>query len=656
MAMGAIGKGGLKGELEAELADLEARDLRRQRPRGPGGIDFCSNDYLGLARAPELARAGIDTLERAGAGARAARLLGGGGPEQGQVEARAAAWLGAEDALLFPSGYQANLGLVGALVDRRDALVCDSLLHASLIDAARLSRAQVEVVPHGDLAALEDTLAKLAGARRRLVLTEGVFSMDGDRAPLLELAAACEKHDAWLLVDEAHSAGLLGPQGAGAWAELAGRAPARLLARLVTGGKALGVAGALVLADRCVIELLVNRARSFIFSTAPAPALAGMLARAIELQPKLGRERQHCLDLARRLHGHLAAVAHERGLPPPAPPAAAIVPWILGEERAALESAAAAQAAGFDVRAVRPPTVPAGSARLRLVTHANNRVEEVDRLAEVLAAALRGRLPQGQARSAAGSVPAGSAPAGGGPTAAPAQRPSASASRDAAALAPGRILVVAGTDTGVGKTVGSAWALHVLERRGPLGYWKPVQTGSDSDTETVRGLWGQSSRDAFLAEPLRHYALPASPDQAAEAEGARVPAEELTPHLAALLETHPQRRFVVELAGGLLVPYRDGYQQLDWLASLRGRIELLLVARSGLGTLNHTQLSLEALRRRGLEPRCLLLVGEPHPRNLAYLRRTAGLARLHSLPPLAPLEAAALARATAAVDPADLLP
>jgi dethiobiotin synthetase len=113
---------------------------------------------------------------------------------------------------------------------------------------------------------------------------------------------------------------------------------------------------------------------------------------------------------------------------------------------------------------------------------------------------------------------------------------------------------------------------------------------------------------------------------------------------------------VVELAGGLLVPYRDGYQQLDWLASLRGRIELLLVARSGLGTLNHTQLSLEALRRRGLEPRCLLLMGEPHPRNLAYLRRTAGLARLHSLPPLAPLEAAALARATAAVDPADLLP
>mgnify|MGYP002777792343 CR=1 FL=1 len=641
--MAELGDNGLRAELAAELAALEARDLRRRRPQGPGGVDFCSNDYLGLARDPELIRAGIAALERSGAGGRAARLLGGGGAEQAEAEARAAAWLGAEDALLFPSGYQANLGLLGALVDRRDALVCDSLLHASLIDAARLSRARVEVVPHGDLDRLEETLQRLAGQRRRLVLTEGVFSMDGDRAPLLSLAAACERHDAWLLVDEAHSAGLLGPRGAGAWAEVEQRAAPRLLARLVTGGKALGVGAALVVAERTLIEVLVNRARSFIFTTAPPPAVAAMLACSIGMQPELGARRQRCLELARRLAGHLTALAAQHGLPAPQAPAAAIVPWILGDERRALDSAARAQAGGFDVRAVRPPTVPSGSARLRLVAHADNTPEQIDRLAEVLGAALKGPAAP-RAAAGLGSAAGVAAPAIGGSKAGAAPLPS------------GRVLVVAGTDTGVGKTVGSAWALHVLGQRGPLGYWKPVQTGSDSDTETVRALWGYGSAQGFLAEPLRHYALPASPDQAAEAEGTRVPVEELTPALAGLLAAQPERRFVVELAGGLLVPYRDGFQQLDWLASLRGHIELLLVARAGLGTLNHTQLSLQALRSRGLEPRCLLLMGEPHPRNLAYLRRTAGLARIHSLPPLAPLDRGALARACADIDPSDLLP
>jgi dethiobiotin synthetase len=302
------------------------------------------------------------------------------------------------------------------------------------------------------------------------------------------------------------------------------------------------------------------------------------------------------------------------------------------------------------VRAVRPPTVPAGSARLRLVTHADNTEEQVDRLAQALALALRGPA---RGRSAAAPDARGierQAAATGLSATAAAAPPRGSATPS------GRLLVVAGTDTGVGKTVGSAWALHVLGQRGPLGYWKPVQTGSDSDTDTVRALWGAQPPEGFLASPLRHYALPASPDQAAEAECTRVPVEALTPALEQLLAAHPERRFVVELAGGLLVPYRDGFQQLDWLASLRGHIELLLVARAGLGTLNHTQLSLQALRSRGLDPRCLLLMGEPHPRNLAYLRRTAGLARIHSLPPLAPLDRGALARACADIDPSDLLP
>jgi 8-amino-7-oxononanoate synthase len=633
-----------------------------------------------------LIEAGQRTLRASGAGGAAARLLGGGGPEQAEAERAAAAWFGADDALLFPSGFQANLGLLSALADRRDGLVCDALLHASLIDAARLCRARVEIVPHGDLSAVDAALSRLAGVRRRFVLTEGVFSMDGDLADLAVLSRLAEQRDAWLLLDEAHSAGLLGPHGAGVWHALPRELRPRTVARLLTGGKALGVSGGLVVAAGPVIELLVNRARSFIFTTAPPPVVAGMLAAAIRMMPSLEAERQHCLALAQRLWGHLSELSRDLGQPAPARPAAAIVPWILGTEAAALTAAQRLQAAGFDVRAVRPPTVPVGSSRLRLVTHAHNSAAEVDALAEALGRSLRGNASPTRAAQSPPVVKeprdalapaaveltaaAGAAPltgratqpgatrrtgAGAGLESAGCDAGSSNAADQAARQRPRPALIVLGTDTNIGKTVVSALALHVLVRRGPVGYWKPVQTGTDSDTDTVRGLL-EPGRDVRLAEPLRHYALPASPDQAAEAESERVPIEALTPRLKALLAEDRSRQWVIELAGGLLVPYLDDWSQADWLQSLGSEVQLLLVARSGLGTLNHTQLTLEALRQRGLEPGALLLVGAEHRANRDYLTRTAGLRQILHLPILEPLSAASLAQVAASINPEGLCP
>src|SRR5262245_11550043 len=265
----------LDQELAAELERRGAAGLRRD-PRLPGtlpGVDLGSNDYLGLARDARVVRGARAALEEVGAGGRASRLLRGGPAVHERAAAAAAGWLAAEAALRFPSGYQATLGLVGALVGRGDAVFGDRANHASLIDAARLSRAQVFVHAHLDLAELERQLARARGARRRLVLTEGIFSMDGDAAPLAELDELCRRHDAWLVVDEAHSAGVAGPAGAGAWAALGPRADARLAARVVTGGKALGVAGAFVAGSRILREQLVNHVRAFLFTTAPPPAV-----------------------------------------------------------------------------------------------------------------------------------------------------------------------------------------------------------------------------------------------------------------------------------------------------------------------------------------------------------------------------------------------
>jgi len=419
--------------------------------------------------------------------------------------------------------------------------------------------------------------------------------MDGDASPLAELDELCARHDAWLVVDEAHSAGLLGPAGAGAWAALGARPDSRLAARVVTGGKALGVAGAFVVGSRALREHLVNHARSFLFTTSPPPAVAAALAASIPECSRADAERARCLELAREL---------ARSLDLPAP-AGAIVPFLAGSPERALDLARRMQARGLEVAAVRPPTVPDHGSRLRLVCHAFNRPEEVDELARALAA---GRTRVAPLKDAPRRAPA---------------------------------LFVVGTDTGVGKTVVSALLLRAARRLGPAAYWKPVQTGEESDSATVRAL-AEASEHECLPNAWQ-FPLPASPHEAAAHAGRSIDVRRLKEGLTGLLRTLPETRLVVELAGGLLVPYRaepELVTQADWLATAGAA--LVLVARAGLGTLNHTLLTLEALRARHLEPRALFLVGEPHAANRRTLEQVAGVARIHALPWLEPLGPQAL--------------
>jgi 8-amino-7-oxononanoate synthase len=586
----------LAQHLAQEMARWEESGLRRRLEAGvPGRVDFVSNDYLGLARHPEVVEAARAALAEEGAGGRASRLLGGGSSWHTRAEEAVAEWLGAEAALLFPSGYQANLGLVGALVGRGDAVFSDARNHASLIDAARLSRARLHVHAHLDLEELDRLLARARDARHRLVLTEGVFSMDGDAPDLAALADLCDRHDAWLIVDEAHSVGLVGPEGAGAWAALGRDRPGPLAARIVTGGKALGLGGAFVVGGSDLREHLVNRARSFVFTTAPPPATAAGLAVAVGLARKADVERAHVSGLARGIAERLDRPA----------PAAGIVMLPVGSPERALELAGLASSKGLDLRAVRPPSVPAGASGLRIACHAENTEAECDELTRLLAG--NGTTPP----------------------------------RDSGPVDESRALFVVGTDTDIGKTVVSALLLRHARRLGRAAYWKPVQTGTDSDTEAVGRLSGAEPHE--LLRPAWSLALPASPHEAAAEAGVSVEARQLEEGLRGLLRTLDEHRIVVELAGGLLVPYRlepEVETQGDWLA--RSRAPFVLVARSGLGTLNHTLLTLESLRTRHREPRALFLVGEPHASNRATLERAGGGVPVFELPLLEPLSTEAL--------------
>ena len=571
---------GLQQALAEEAARWQEAGLDREAiAPPPRGVDFTSNDTLGLAKHPEVVAAAESALRAHGVGGRSARLLGGGSPLDEVAEASVADWLGAERALLFPTGYQANLGLVGALVGPGDVVVSDELNHASLIDAARLSRARVLVYPHGDWRQAERLLAAAAGASRRLVLTESVFSMEGDLAPLGPLADACARQGASLVIDEAHAVGVLGPEGAGGWSALSPdeERQAVLAARVVTGGKALGVMGAFVVGAGAVVEHVRQRARSFMFTTAPSPAISGALVAAIGIARKAEQERL-------RLRSHARRVADALGL---ALSPAAVIPYLVGASDRAMELAGRLREVGLHVRAVRPPTVPPGTSRLRIALHASNTADDVDRLVEEI-----GRFSGPRSSRVESAVVAQAAP-----------------------------LFVTGTDTGVGKTVVSAILLRAAAQLGVAGYCKPVQTGDDDDAAEVRRLAEAGGEQ--VPPPHYRFALPASPHEAAAAEGQSIDLAALDSHLDHRSSEVGEGRLLVELAGGLQVPLEGAFTQLDWLAQRRPAC--VLVARSGLGTLNHSLLSIEALRQRHIEPRALFLVGASHPSNRDTLARMTGL-------------------------------
>lgn len=363
--------------------DAASRGLGRTLP-APGGLDACSNDVLGLSRHPAIQAAMVEATRLHGAGAGASRLVHGPAAFFEDCERAFAAFAGQPSATLFSSGYAANVGLLDALFDDTWTVFSDALNHASLIDGLRLSGARRVIYPHLDLEALGRRLASERSARPKAplaIVTESLFSMDGDSPDLARLMDLAEAHDAIVIVDEAHATGLFGKRGSGRL-EAAGLTD-RVFASVHTGGKALGVGGAFVAGGPELRRHLIAHARSFVFSTAPLPALAAGLRAALEL---VGEDAPRRADLARnvaQLRRRLAEAELDL-----ADSVGHILPLRVGSPEAATAASEALREAGFDVRAIRPPTVPAGTSRLRVVVHATWSEAEVDALAGALVAAL----------------------------------------------------------------------------------------------------------------------------------------------------------------------------------------------------------------------------------------------------------------------------
>ena len=413
-------------ELARRLAELRDhglyRELRRiDSPQGPrievGGqvlLNFSSNDYLGLAAEPALKEAARQALEQYGAGAGASRLICGSLAPHHQLEEALAAFKGAQAALSFSAGYAAALGTIGALAAKGDIVILDKLVHACIVDAARLSGAKLRVFAHNDMADLERLLEwaeergerqKAEGRRQKsdgdaaefgvegapasagcarpnvLIVTESIFSMDGDQAPLRQLVALKEEYGAWLMVDEAHATGLYGLNGRGLAEELG--VSHRIEIQMGTLGKALGAAGGYICGSKTLIEYLVNRARSFVFSTAPVPAaVAAATAGTRFVQSSAGQERRKLLW--QRVAAVRSFLAGQDRWPCPSSPPCAIIPLMVGEEDRAVLASAALRNQGIFIPAIRYPTVPRGQARLRLTLTAAHTPADLEQLLAAL--------------------------------------------------------------------------------------------------------------------------------------------------------------------------------------------------------------------------------------------------------------------------------
>jgi 8-amino-7-oxononanoate synthase len=379
--------------LEPALEEIERQHLRRRRATvqaypQPGShtqvivdgrtlVDFSSNDYLGLAAHPALAAAMAECATRSGAGSGASHLISGHGREHAALEEDLAAFMGRPRALLFSTGYMANLGVVTTLSGRGESVLLDRLSHASLIDAGLLSGARFRRYPHCDAAAARRLLAE--GTPQTTVLaTDGVFSMEGDIAPLAQLSEAAQAHDAWLVVDDAHGIGVLGQNGRGAL-ELAGLGCEEVPVLVGTLGKAFGSFGAFVAGSHDLIELLIQRARSYIYTTALPQPVAAATRAALRIAREESWRRQHVLSLTARFR----AAARQAGVPL-ADSVTPIQPVPLGSAAAALAAQRALREAGFWVIAIRSPTVPAGAERLRITLTAGHQESQVDALVEAL--------------------------------------------------------------------------------------------------------------------------------------------------------------------------------------------------------------------------------------------------------------------------------
>ncbi|MDB5701687.1 MAG: 8-amino-7-oxononanoate synthase [Sphingomonadales bacterium] len=360
-----------------DLAQLASQSRRRQLiPRA--GRDFSSNDYLGMASSPGL-RDAVAAAVASGVpiGSGGSRLLGGNHPEHEALEAEAAAFFGSESALFFSSGYAANSALLSTLPQRGDLIVYDALVHASAHEGMRLGRADHRAAPHNDVDGFADAIAtwRAAGGTGRVwIVVESLYSMDGDRAPLVELSEVARRHDAYLVIDDAHATGVFGTEGCGMAAPYDGRENVIVLR---TCGKALGCEGALLCGPRIMRDFLVNRSRAFIFSTAPSPLMAAAVRAALRLlvaEPERRTQLHGLIEVATALLAPFGALAS----------GSQIMPVILGDDARTMRVAGRVQAAGFDVRGIRPPTVPAGTSRLRISLTLNVDEDDIRALAAVL--------------------------------------------------------------------------------------------------------------------------------------------------------------------------------------------------------------------------------------------------------------------------------
>ncbi|HRF29624.1 MAG TPA: 8-amino-7-oxononanoate synthase [Azonexus sp.] len=380
----------LDTQLAAELADIAAAGLTRRRRvlDSPAGriarvdgqevLNFASNDYLGLAGNAEIAQALADGALRWGAGSGASHLVSGHLTPHDQLENEIAAFTGFERALTFSTGYLANLAVTPTLAGRGDAVFADKLNHASLIDAMQLAKAngaEVQRYPHNDVAALERQLAA-SNAARKVIVTDAVFSMDGDLAPLPLIFELAERHDAWLVIDDAHGFGVLGRHGEGSLAHFNLPASPRILL-MGTLGKAAGVGGAFVAGSAIAIDYLLNKGRSYIFTTAAPPAIACALSKSLQIIRNGDALRANLMARIAQLREGLAGK-------PLLPSATAIQPYIVGDNEAAVALSKALWERGLWVPAIRPPTVPKGTARLRISVSAAHTAGDIDHLLSAL--------------------------------------------------------------------------------------------------------------------------------------------------------------------------------------------------------------------------------------------------------------------------------
>ena len=582
-----------------ELARLEREGLRRHpatlsSPQGPevvvGGrwvIQLCSNDYLGLAADPRLRRAAAAAAGRWGAGSGASRLVSGTSEAHRRLEASLARLKGREDAIVFSSGYLANAGTIPALAGRQDVVFSDELNHASIIDGCRLSGARVVVYRHADVAGLERALCSVE-ARRRLVVTDTVFSMQGDLAPVPDLARVCERHGAMLMVDDAHATGLL-EAGAGAGIVMS------------TLSKALGSAGGFVAGSRDLVEWLRNRARSYVFDTAPPPAAVGAAIEAVRIIAAEPHRGPDVVAAAARLAQALAGLGYDVGQP-----SAAIVPVFVGDGPDGMALSSRLLEHGIFVPAIRPPSVPPGTARLRVTVTAAHTEEHLAAAVEAFASVRRGAGPRQ-----------------------PRPHPAPVGGIDPRILGAGGVFVT-GTGTGVGKTVVAAALARTLQGAGlAVAAMKPVQTGTSEgadDLAFIRAAGGVPAARCVAPYALRR---PLAPSVAARMEDTTLDPGRIVDDFRRLRGQTDV--VVVEGAGGLLVPFSDSTDMAD-LASALG-IPLLVVALPGLGTLNHITLTLEAATTRGLEIAGVVLCGFPAGPGLAEATNPGAIAELAGVVP-----------------------